>query len=811
MKIRNKVMFIIIPIVISCITLLNITYGLFFQNFILSEESRQIELTESNLSSYVLENKKKYMGRVNDWSHWDDTYAFLENSYPEYKDENIIGETFDNIDINFIIFIDKNNLIFSKSFYQDGEFLEFPNELTQGSNRLIEFSKSAKDAFGILEIGQEYYFVASSEITDSSKTKKANGTMLIGKRIDEVTIDSIEKNLDCSLYSISIVKDTHHDKGRAIRQQDISYSNKESITLTYLIPYAYDENSSVQIILTKDRELFRYGMKNVSWFAFFDTILFLLIAAVIFYLLNKFLSKPFIKLFNDIVSINLNEEKSKKLPEEGKHEFLSLRLAVNKMLERIDTEQSKVRQNEEKLLATLLSVGDGVITVDVDKRIQFMNPIAQQLTGWSNEEAIGEEVYSIFQIKDDGMIDIEKSATDKFGLKEISRLTYQTVLISRDGTEKYVDLTIAPIKDKYDSLIGFVIVFRDFSEKREKQERIRYLSYHDQLTDLYNRRFFEEELARLDTPENLPISFLYADVNGLKFINDAFGHESGDQMIIAVAKVLKETCGDGIISRIGGDEFIVILPKADNKSLEKLANQIQEKVNQITVNNIDLNISLGWDTKSRVIDSVMIAIKNAEDYMYQKKLLSSNSKSNVVIQTILNTLLIKNPREKAHSQRVGLLCKMIGKAYDLNDDQIKELETAGELHDIGKIILDEAILNKSCKLTEFEMAQIRKHPETGYRLLGNSNEFYKISEFVLDHHESWDGTGYPKGLKGEDIHWQARVISIADSYDAMTSERPYKKALSESEAVDEIKKHSGVQFDPDISIVFVEKVLGYKW
>ncbi|HYE69783.1 MAG TPA: HD domain-containing phosphohydrolase, partial [Anaerovoracaceae bacterium] len=696
--------------------------------------------------------------------------------------------------------------------YQDGEFCEFPKDFYRDYNHLIEFSRSAKDAFGVLEIGQEYYFVAASEITDSAKTKEANGTMLIGKQIDEDIINSIEKNLDCSLNSISIVKDTNHYKGQAIRQQNLSYSNEDSIILTYLIPYAYDENSSVQIILTKDRDMYRFGMKNVAWFAFFDTILFLLIAAVVFYLLNKFLSKPFIKLFNDIVSINLNEEKSKKLPEEGKHEFLSLRLAVNKMLERIDTEQSKVRQNEEKLLATLLSVGDGVITVDVDKKIQFMNPIAQQLTGWTNEEAIGQEVYNIFQIKDGGIIqDVEKSAKEKFELKEIFRLNYQTVLISRDGMEKYIDLTIAPIKDKYDSRLGVVIVFRDFSEKREKQERIRYLSYHDQLTDLYNRRFFEEELARLDTPENLPISFLYADVNGLKFINDAFGHESGDQMIIAVANILKETCRDGIIARIGGDEFIVILPKADNKSLEKLANRIQEKVNQITVNNIDLNISLGWDTKNREFDSAMIAIKNAEDSMYQKKLLSSNSKSNVVIQTILNTLLIKNPREKAHSQRVGLLCKMIGKAYNLNDDQIKELETAGELHDIGKIILDEAILNKSGKLTEFEMAQIRKHPETGYRLLGNSNEFYKISEFVLDHHENWDGTGYPKGLKGEAIHWQARVISIADSYDAMTSERPYKNALSESEAVEEIKKYSGIQFDPDISIVFVEKVLGVKW
>lgn len=687
MKIRNKMMLIILPIMAACIILLNVMFGLFYQYSILSEEDRQIKIIEQNLSSYVSENQKSYTGRVNDWSHWDDTYYYLENLYPEYVDDNIAEQTFVNLDINFIIFTDENDLVFEDFFYNFNkeEFTDFPVDFFSDFNTLLQFSKSAGDPSGILKIGQEYYFVASSEVTTSSKVSSPNGRMLIGRQIDQDVMKTIENNLGCTVDSISTIKDNHY---RSVGLRDFAYNDsKDSIVLSFFISNTLDNQSSVLITLIKTRDLYIYGMKNVLWFTTSNTILFLFITVLVFMLFNKFLSKPFIKLFNDIITIDLNEAEFRKLPEEGKHEFLSLRQTVNKMLARINAEQSKARDKEEKLA---------------------------------------------------------------------------------------------------------------------------YLSYHDQLTDLFNRRYFEENLDRMDTAANLPLSFLYADVNGLKFINDAFGHQSGDQMIMSFANVLTETCGEGIIARTGGDEFVVLLTNCDFGSVEKLASLIEEKVDRIEVNNISLSVSMGWDTKDKEEVPAADTIKSAEDSMYKKKLLSINSRSNVVIQTILNTLLIKNPREKSHSQRVGMFCKLIGQAFRLQNDQIKELETAGELHDIGKIIIDEAILNKTSSLTELEWEEVRKHPETGYRLLGNANEFYKISEFVLDHHERWDGTGYPKGLKGGDIHWEARVISIADAYDAMTSERTYRKAFGEREAAEEIKKNSGIQFDPVIVKVFLEEVLGYK-
>lgn len=357
-----------------------------------------------------------------------------------------------------------------------------------------------------------------------------------------------------------------------------------------------------------------------------------------------------------------------------------------------------------------------------------------------------------------------------------------------------------------------VRIFKDISEKNEITKRIEFLSYHDQLTGLYNRRFYENELRRLDSEGNLPLSIIYADVNGLKIINDAFGHESGDRIIQKAAEILRTVDNpNNVVARVGGDEFIILLPKIGAQEAEHIVERLREQTNQLYYLDIELSVSFGWDTKYEDKQSTLDVLRNAEDIMYQKKMLSSTSKRNVIIKSILNTLNLKCPREEKHSKRVSSLCASIGHACDLNTDDIKELAVAGELHDIGKIAIDEVILNKTEALTNAEWSKIKHHPDIGFRILGATSEFYKIAEYVLEHHEKWDGTGYPKGLKGTEINWKARVISIADAYDAMTCDRPYRKALSPTAAAAEIRKNAGTQFDPDLARIFIEKLLELEW
>lgn len=342
-------------------------------------------------------------------------------------------------------------------------------------------------------------------------------------------------------------------------------------------------------------------------------------------------------------------------------------------------------------------------------------------------------------------------------------------------------------------------ILRNITEAKQRQQMVEYLSFHDQLTGLYNRRFFEEELKRLDTARNLPITLVMLDVNGLKLTNDAFGHLVGDQLLILVADILKRICrSDDIVARIGGDEFVMLLPKTSIESAERIANRIYSAVADTKLNQIDISVSIGWAAKLTSDQPIKELFIKAEELMYRKKLTESQSMRNNTIQVILKTLNEKNKREKVHSEKVSKLSKRIGEMLDLNHETLKEIEIAALMHDIGKIAVAECVLNKPGQLTEEEYQEIKRHPESGYQILKSADAYLSLAEYVLCHHEKWNGTGYPRGLKGEEIPLISRIIAIADAYEAMTSNRTYRKAISSEEALHEIERYSGIQFDPSL-------------
>lgn len=350
-------------------------------------------------------------------------------------------------------------------------------------------------------------------------------------------------------------------------------------------------------------------------------------------------------------------------------------------------------------------------------------------------------------------------------------------------------------------------ITRNISTARIASERIEYLSYHDQLTGLYNRRFFEDELQRLDVARNLPLCIMMADVNGLKLINDSFGHLMGDQLLTRVAIVLKEACRqDGFVARMGGDEFVILVPNSNALQTELLVERIHKMSANEKVGSMDLSISLGWEVKYTEHEEIREVLKRAENKMYKNKLFEGPSIRGNTINAIIKTLNEKNKREELHSHRVSYLCKKLAIALNFSDQEIQEIESVGLLHDIGKIAIDEAILNKSGKLTEDEYEEIKRHPEIGYRILSTVNDMAEMAEVVLDHHERWDGKGYPRGLKGDLIPLQSRMICIADSYDAITSDRSYRSKRSDQEAFDELRKNAGTQFDPNLVEPFIKLI-----
>lgn len=357
----------------------------------------------------------------------------------------------------------------------------------------------------------------------------------------------------------------------------------------------------------------------------------------------------------------------------------------------------------------------------------------------------------------------------------------------------------------------FHFLCRDISERKQMEQKLEYLSYHDQLTGLYNRRFFEQELSRLDVEESLPMTIAMADINGLKLINDSFGHAVGDECLRKVADVITKGCrAKDIVCRLAGDEFVIISPNTNNSEVERIVENIKLLALKEKVGLVDVSISFGYETKRNKEDLMLDVLKKAEDYMYRKKLYESPSMRGKTIHAIITTLHEKNSREEQHSRRVSELCESMGNALGLPEDAVRELKIVGLLHDIGKIGIEESILNKNGKLTNEEWEEVKKHPEIGYRILSTVNDFSEMAEYVLAHHERWDGKGYPKGLKGQEIPLQARIITIADAYDAMISERSYRNPLTKEAAIQELKSNVGLQFNPEYVEVFIEKVLKQK-
>jgi len=342
-------------------------------------------------------------------------------------------------------------------------------------------------------------------------------------------------------------------------------------------------------------------------------------------------------------------------------------------------------------------------------------------------------------------------------------------------------------------------------DKIYAREKIKYNSFHDELTGLYNRRFFEEEKKRLDTKRQLPISLIMVDVNGLKIINDSLGHKKGDELLRKTAEILQGVLREeDIIARYGGDEFVILLPRTGNAAARKISSRIQQNCEKTGEDKLPVSLGVGIATKNELEDKIDDVLTRADNNMLQNKLINSRSTKNKIIESLLNVLGEKSAETKDHTRRLIEIARKLGEKVGLPPAELDKLSLLAHLHDIGKTSIPEEILTKSGDLEDDEWEKIKRHPQSGYKIALASEEFAVVARDVLAHHEHWDGGGYPQGLKGEEIPYLARILSIVDAYDVMISGRPYQEAVSREEALAEIIRCAGSQFDPELAKKFVE-------
>lgn len=373
-------------------------------------------------------------------------------------------------------------------------------------------------------------------------------------------------------------------------------------------------------------------------------------------------------------------------------------------------------------------------------------------------------------------------------------------LLTRDETKVTWALHSAYIGRDEEGLKNIITVGIDVTEERAKEKDLTHLSYHDDLTGLYNRRYYNELGEHFNKFTDLGI--VLADINGLKLINDLFGHEYGDKLLETFAKILRSTLPrDAFIARMGGDEFAIVLYKYELSEVKALVKAIKKDVQANVIKDIIPTAAFGY-SKKNINEPLQNAFSRAENMVYRDKVHEYDKQTDAMLESILNTLYTRTDESKAHVESLSALASPLKEPLALSDEQSNELDMLIQLHDIGKISLDSRLF-KGKPLTDEERNEINRHPEVGYRIANALPRLKTVAYAILTHHENVDGTGYPFGLKKEEIPFIARIFRVVDSYEAMINDLPYNKAKTKKAALSELQAYKGTLYDKTVVDAFV--------
>lgn len=461
------------------------------------------------------------------------------------------------------------------------------------------------------------------------------------------------------------------------------------------------------------------------------------------------------------------------------------------------------RNIEEIFLDVTRNLPGIILETDIKGSITFINKKGIEMLGYTVEELEEKTIWQLVAIPGRP---VDENEAQKFLFRsEDGSQEYN--LIRKDQSFLPVECHSSAIKNEKGKTIGFQCLLLDITPRKEYEEKIKYLSFHDKLTGLYNRAYFEEELVKLDSNRNLPLSIVMGDVNNLKMINDTFGHQHGDHLLSRIAEVLKSCFRrSDVISRWGGDEFSAILPYTTRETGIGIINRIKKECQRRSTLTLPLSISFGIATKENSSENINAIVSEAESRMYRYKIFDRRASDSALIVSMKKALQQKKYDTEEYRQSYIDCATKFGETLKLEKTELNKLKLLSAICDIGKIAVSEDIILKKGWLSKEEWEEIKRHPEIGFRIARTSPELSNIANDILYHHEFWNGNGYPHKLKGEDIPLLSRIIHIVDAYQAMTNERPYRGAMSKEEAIEQLRIRRGSQFDPILTDKFINMV-----
>lgn len=454
---------------------------------------------------------------------------------------------------------------------------------------------------------------------------------------------------------------------------------------------------------------------------------------------------------------------------------------------------------------------DIILVQNKEGRLIFISPAVKSILGYNEETLLNRPIYDLVYPDDHATV---RSAYERLADGENS-VTFEFRASAENCSYIWVESHSSRLDDEEEHyLIGYQCLLRDISRQKMAEERVLDISNHDSLTGIYNRNYFEQAMKEFDQEVGYPAAVIVIDIIGLKLINESFGYAQGDRILVVVANALTELISPAdVVARIAGDEFSILLKDVSPEGVEEVVASIRRQIDAVNLAQIQSGITIGLSIgySSRPVTEDKLASSSMHELFDRANLNMQNDQArsgqmviSAIVEMLKKTLEARDIITHNHSNRMNPLIEKMATKLGFDQTRVKNALFFAELHDIGKLGIPDRILQKPGRLTGEERIEMQRHSEIGYRIALAAPELAPIAEWILKHHEWWDGTGYPLGLRGTDIPLECRILGIVDAYDAMVNDRPYRRALSEEDAIAELRRFAGRQFDPGLTALFID-------
>lgn len=659
-----------------------------------------------------------------------------------------------------------------------------------------------------------------------------------------ISSDGIDTGVVCIEYSIGRIaqliaqRDAYtsgysfvvNDSGKIILHHDESFIERVILEISDaiaaeqegLFSYSLDQTGKIAyfrrlqstgwsiVTVVNRQEVLQPIFQGVGMLIFFTALVAIILGLAQSIQMGRRFTQPLIRLGNRIESVIAGLPISDNPVALPRNEIDRMSLEIGQIAEKeLYQKNLELQRSEKKYRSLFDQTHDSIFLISLEGRIMTANQRGQELLGYSLKEL---ERMNVDQIS----IELEESQGVMQRLQAGEKIPlFERQFRRKDGRIIHVEIRADLVRDDQGKPLYIQSLTRDVTERKQKEAKIQFMSFRDSLTGLYNRRYLEEEMERLDQSRQLPICLIMADLNGLKQANDFYGHAVGDQMLKKSAQVFREACRkEDIIARWGGDEFVIFLPSTTEEEGYTICNRIQriasektqpDENNQVAAQeNLPISMALGLAVKTHFSQSLPDLLIQAENHMYEQKPHERRTGTSVALHALLRILEAKSLESLDHIRNMEEYAQKLAHRLKLSQAEWQRAQLLISLHDVGHMDTPEDILRKKEALTEEEWEQIRKHPERGYQIAQSSEEFSSVAEEIRCHHERWDGSGYPRGISGEAIPFLSRALAIVDAYDVMRRGRPYRPPKTKEEALEELRKEAGSHFDPKLSAIFLE-------